>query len=213
MIDRQIAARLVISAERRIADHQDELSRLDAVAGDGDHGVNMAAALAEAVHRLARIDSDHAGDVFRTTGQAFHDTVGGAAGALFGSFFGALGARLSRSEEPGVPELVDGLRKGLARVTRVGRSAVGQKTMVDALAPAVESAEVACRAGESLPGVVSAAARAARRGAHATSAMRPSAGRARYAADRSVGTEDPGARTVSLILAAWADELDQGAGT
>ena len=208
MIDHRIARRLVASAARRVDHHRDELSRLDAVAGDGDHGVNMATALAEAVHRCEQPGQDTAGAVFRTTGRAFHETVGGAAGALFGAFFGALGARLDREEEPDAADFVEGMRTGLARVVRIGRSAPGQKTMIDALGPATASASDTLGSGEDLTGVMVAAAAAARAGAASTAAMRPSAGRARYAPDASLGTEDPGACTVALIFEAWADELN-----
>lgn len=207
MFDRELAVRLVVSAARRVADHQDELSRLDAVAGDGDHGVNMATALAEAERRTGDPNQATAAGVMRVSARAFHDTVGGAAGALFGSFFGALAGQLRKSEKPDTSDFVEGLHKGLARVTRVGRSAPGQKTMIDALAPAVQAAESAYDAGECLAGVVAAAAAAARQGAISTAEMRPTAGRARYAAERSVGTPDPGASTVALLFEAWADEL------
>ena len=207
LLDRDLAARLVVSASCRVAEHQDELSRLDAVAGDGDHGVNMAAALAEAGRRVVDPDQATAAAVLKVTGRAFHETVGGAAGALFGAFFGALAGHLSKAAAPDTSHLVAGLRKGLAHVTRVGRAEPGQKTMIDALAPAVQAAGSALDAGESLAGVVSAAAGAARQGAISTAAMRPMAGRARYAPDRSFGTEDPGASTVALVFEAWADEL------
>ena len=77
MIDRDLAVRLVVAAAERVSDHQDELSRLDSVAGDGDHGVNMATALAEAARRAQHGGHGTAAEVMRTTGSAFHETVGG----------------------------------------------------------------------------------------------------------------------------------------
>ncbi|MXZ67899.1 MAG: dihydroxyacetone kinase subunit L [Acidimicrobiia bacterium] len=207
MIDRDLAARLVVAAHRRVRDHREELSRLDSVAGDGDHGVNMATALAEAARRAEQGDHSTPADVMRAAGSAFHETVGGAAGALFGSFFGALAAQLSRSEEPDARQLVAGLEKGVARVARVGKSEPGHKTMIDALAPAVRAARESLDRGDDLEFVMATAARAARRGARATAAMRPSAGRARFAPDHSLGTEDPGANTVALVLESWAKQL------
>lgn len=189
-----------------MSDHRDELSRLDAIAGDGDHGVNMAAALSEATERIKEFDEPIAAEVFRATGRAFHDSVGGAAGALFGSFFGAIGGQLNRSGSPATPaDLVAGMEKGLSRVLRIGRVESGQKTMVDALSPAVEAARTAAEQGASLDGVLCSAARAARQGAESTASMEPRAGRARYAAEQSIGTEDPGACTVVLIFEAWAE--------
>ena len=207
MIDRDLAVRLVVAASRRVNDHQEELSRLDSVAGDGDHGVNMATALAEAARRAEQGDHSTAADVIRATGSAFHETVGGAAGALFGSFFGALAASLSRSPAPDASRLVAGMEKGLARVARVGKAEPGHKTMIDALAPAVSDARKSLDREDDLGSVMAAAARAARQGARATAGMRPSAGRARFAPDHSLGTEDPGAHTVALVLESWADQL------
>lgn len=197
---------MIKAAARRVSDHKDELSRLDAVAGDGDHGVNMATALADATRRITESDVTTPGDVFRATGRAFHDTVGGAAGALFGAFFGAIGGQLNRSPVPAsAADLVAGMEKGLARVKRIGKVTTGEKTMVDALSPAVDNARAASTEGASLAGVLSTAARAARRGAGSTASMEPRAGRARYARERSIGTEDPGACTVALIFEAWAE--------
>lgn len=207
MIDRHLAVRLVVAAAERVNGHQEELSRLDSVAGDGDHGVNMATALAEAAHRAERGGHGTAAEVMRATGSAFHETVGGAAGALFGAFFGALAGQLSWSALPDAPQLVAGFEKGLARVARVGKAEPGQKTMIDALAPATYQARRVLDEGGDLASVMGAAAGAAREGARATAGMRPSAGRARFAPEHSLGTEDPGANTVALILQSWADHL------
>ncbi len=202
----RLAERLILAAAGRVSDHQDELSRLDAVAGDGDHGVNMATALTEATRRITESSDTTPGDIFRTTGRSFHETVGGAAGALFGAFFGAVGGQLNRSAVPAsAADLVAGMEKGLARVMRIGKVSTGEKTMVDALAPAVDDARNTSGQGASLSGVLVAAARAARRGARSTASMEPRAGRARYARERSIGTEDPGACTVALIFEAWAE--------
>lgn len=206
MLEPRLAERLILAAAGRVSDHQDELSRLDAVAGDGDHGVNMATALTEATRRITESSDTTPGDIFRITGRSFHDTVGGAAGALFGAFFGAIGGHLNRSAVPAsAADLVTGMEKGLARVMRIGKVSTGEKTMVDALAPAVDDARNTSGQGASLSGVLVAAARAARRGARSTASMEPRAGRARYARERSIGTEDPGACTVALIFEAWAE--------
>ncbi len=200
---------MVDAARRRVSDHQDELSRLDAVAGDGDHGVNMATALSEAMERIEASDDPTPAEVFRTTGRAFHDAVGGAAGALFGSFFGAIGGQLNRSDNPATPaDMVTGMEKGLTRVMRIGKVEPGQKTMVDALTPAVDAARTASGEGASLARILDAAARAARQGALSTTSLEPRAGRARYAAEQSIGSEDPGACTVALIFEAWAEAVE-----
>lgn len=206
-VDREMAARLIVATARSIGEHKDELSRLDAVAGDGDHGVNMSVAFAEAERRAGDPTRTTAAAVFEAAGRSFHQTVGGSAGALFGAFFGALSSWLAKVAVPETADLVAGLRKGLDRVTRLGGAVPGHKTMVDALSPALEAAEDMVARRASPTRVMAAAAEAARTGADATAAMYPKAGRARYSPESSVGSEDPGAITVALMFEAWAEEL------
>ena len=206
-VDRELAVRLIGAASRAVAEHQDELSRLDAVAGDGDHGVNMSVALAEAERRVRDPAWTTAAAVFGATGRSFHQTVGASAGALFGAFFGALSAWLATVAVPETADFVAGLRKGVDRVTKLGGAAPGHKTMVDALLPALDAAEDMVARKASITRVITAAAEAARQGADSTADMYPKAGRARYAPKSSAGSADPGAVTVALIFEAWADEL------
>jgi len=206
--DASVAVRLVRSAAARLAEQSDELSRLDAIAGDGDHGVNMSTAFADAVRRIADQPPKTAADVFRSTSAAFQETVGGASGALLGAFFGAVARGLDGNDAPGPAEVAIALRQGADRLIRVGRTELGQKTMVDALVPAVEACVTATEEGAELAPAFAAAATAARDGADATATMKPAAGRARYAAERSLGTPDPGAMTIAHIFAAWAEVLN-----
>jgi dihydroxyacetone kinase len=106
--------------------------------------------------------------------------------------------------------LVDGLELAARRVALVGQTNLGSKTMLDALAPAVDAARAVADSGGGLVDVVQAAAKGSERGANATAGMRAAAGRARHAQDGAIGTKDPGAVTVSLMFGAWADALSQG---
>jgi dihydroxyacetone kinase len=207
------AIEMVGSTSRLVADEADELSRLDAVAGDGDHGVNMSAAFADASARIARRRPASAAETFLLVGQAFSEGGGGSAGALFGTFFDALGSRLLVNAKPDVVDLVDALEVGTRRVAELGRTAPGDKTMLDALQPAVEAARSTIEAGGDLTAVLSAAAEAAAFGAASTAHMRAKAGRARYAEDGAVGTRDPGAATIAIMFAAWGEALAQGVGS
>ena len=146
------------------------------MAGDGDHGVNMSVALAEAERRVSDPARTTAAAVFEATGRSFHQTVGGSAGALFGAFFGALSAWLAKAAAPETADFVAGLRKGLERVTKLGGAAPGHKTMVDALLPALDAAEDMVARKASITRVITAAAVAARRGADSTADMYPMAG-------------------------------------
>jgi tagatose 1,6-diphosphate aldolase len=209
-LDAATAVRMIETSTRRLGDAADELSGLDAVAGDGDHGVNIAAAFAHADGQVAAVRPQSAAEVFRLVGRSFSERSGGAAGALFGAFFATLGDRLRGPDAPGVVDLVDGLDLASHRVAAIGRTAPGGKTMVDALQPAAYGARAALEAGGQLSSVLVAAAAAAARGAAATADMRATAGRARYAPDGAVGTRDPGAVTIAVMFAAWADAVAAG---
>jgi len=207
-LDPMLAPKLVGAAGSRLAAESDALSALDAVAGDGDHGVNMAAAFSDAVRRLAELPQPDLAEAFRLTSAAFHDTVGGASGALLGAFFSAAAKALAHIADPSASDVVDALDQGTARLVVVGRSKPGQKTMVDALLPAMAAAKSAADDGADLGTAMAAAAAAASTGAAATATMHPTAGRARYAPSDSMGSPDPGATTIAHIFAAWADVLN-----
>jgi tagatose 1,6-diphosphate aldolase len=200
-----LAIEMIRATANRLDASAGELSRLDAVAGDGDHGANMRAAFNDAHARLDAEALGNAGDVFAAVGESFRENAGGSAGALFGALFGALGGRLRQSGTPQARDVADGLDLAAKRVAVVGRTAAGSKTMLDALEPAVIAAQQAVDDGHGLVDVLTAAALGSQRGAAATADMRATAGRARHAPDGAIGTRDPGAVTVSIILAAWAE--------
>ena len=204
-MDVGMAVEMVEEAARRVAEREEELSRLDGAAGDGDHGANMTAALADARRRLQQAPPADPAGAWRAVSGAFLDKAGGAAGGLFGAFFAAVASGLAGQAQPGAESLAVAWRKGAERVRRAGRAAPGQKTMLDALLPAVDAATAAAEAGEDAAGTIRAAAAAARRGAEATAGMRAAAGRARYAPDRNQELPDPGAVTCALLFEAWAD--------
>jgi phosphoenolpyruvate---glycerone phosphotransferase subunit DhaL len=183
-----------------------ELSRLDAIAGDGDHGVNMAATFTVADSRITEASPETAAEVFRLVGRAFEESGSGSAGALFGAFFGAFSERLERSDGD-VADYVDALDGATGRVASLGRATIGDKTMLDALRPAVDAARVACADGSPLEDVLLAASHAAAAGAEATAGMPARAGRARYAPDGAIVDRDPGAVTIALMFGAWADTV------
>lgn len=205
-----IVTEMIRATASRLDGAASELSRLDAVAGDGDHGVNMASAFRDAESALKRASLETAGDAFAAVGNSFSERAGGSAGALFGGIFAAIGGRLRASPDPGPNDLVEGLELATKRVALIGQTKTGSKTLLDALAPAVEAARSAVDAGGGLVDLMAAAATAAEKGAAETTHMRAAAGRARHATDGAVGTPDPGAVTVSIMFAAWADAVSQG---
>jgi dihydroxyacetone kinase-like protein len=189
---------------RLVAENEDELTRLDAAIGDADHGANMNRGLTAAA---AALDEPAAGGGPRLTkvGMTLISTVGGASGPLFGTFFLRMGTALGDQDAPAVETLATALRAGLTGVVQRGKAEAGDKTMYDALAPAVEAFEAALAAGEPLAGALAAASKAADDGCAATIPLLARKGRASYLGERSVGHQDPGATTVCLFFRAALD--------
>ncbi|MFF0269890.1 dihydroxyacetone kinase subunit DhaL [Kribbella sp. NPDC004536] len=181
---------------RLVAENEDELTRLDAAIGDADHGANLTRGLTAVV---AALDAgDPPGPLLTAAGLTLISTVGGAAGPLFGTFFLRMGNALG--DEPDVEALATALRAGLDGVVQRGKAEAKDKTMYDALAPAVEAVEKAAAAGQSLPEAIAAASTAADEGCAATIPLVARKGRASYLRERSTGHQDPGATTVALLF-------------
>lgn len=191
---------------RLVAENEDELTRLDAAIGDADHGANMNRGLTAAAATLDEPAS--AGPRLTKVGMTLISTVGGAAGPLFGTFFLRMGTALGDQDTPAA--LAEALRAGLGGVVQRGKAEAGDKTMYDALAPAVAALEAAIAAGEPLADALAAASKAADDGCTATIPLVARKGRASYLGERSVGHQDPGATTVSLFFRA---ALDAGVGS
>lgn len=196
--------RLVVAAADVIDDHVEELSRLDAAVGDGDHGINVATALRHARRAVARLDDPTPSNVLSVVASSFFEEMGGAAGALFGSFFRSAALSCAGHSTIGTAQLADAIEAGTEMVARRGNAHAGDKTMMDALLPAAGAGRAAAIADIPIGAALDRVAAAARRGAASTTTMVASLGRARYAEGKSVGIQDPGATTVALIIEAWA---------
>ena len=192
---------MIESMARRVKSERDRLNRLDAALGDGDHGTSVSAALAAAVADIAELSQPSASDIWLTTANAVMNRMGGASGALFGTFF-LKGAGLLRGKEgASKSDLQAVLQAGLQGVKARGKAEVGDKTMVDALEPAVK----AFCAAEDFAGAWRNAAKAARKGAESTRELVARRGRARYLGERAIGLIDPGAASIALIFEAVND--------
>lgn len=207
------AARTVLAAVRTIAEtvdtHVDELGRIDAIAGDGDHGIGMQrgshAALAAATAAVdagagARTTLEHAAD-------AWSDRAGGTSGALWGVILAAVAAKLGDTGRPDAAAVAAGVAAASRGVTDYGKAEVGDKTLVDALVPFSTTLTGAVDAGASLTDAWRTAADAATRAADATADLLPRMGRARTHGQNSVGTPDPGAISLALIVTAVGETL------
>lgn len=188
---------------------EDELGRIDAVAGDGDHGRGMVKGLGAAVTaaRSATEAGAGAGSVLVGAGDAFADRAGGTSGVLWRAVLGAIGSSWGDTQAPSDAEVAEGVALGLETLRRLGGASVGDKTMVDAYVPFAETLTDGIRSGAALPAAWAAAATASAAGAEATAPLTPKLGRARPLAARSVGTVDAGATSFALCAHAVARVL------
>ena len=186
-----------------INDNTDFLTDLDAAIGDADLGTNMARGATAALGKLD--PAAPLGSMFKSVGMALVSTVGGSAGPLYGTFFMKFGAKLGDVEDVSLTTFAAALKAGRDGVVARGKAAVGEKTMIDAMTPAVEAFESHVADGDGPLAAATAALAAAEQGRDATIPLVAKKGRASYLGERSVGHIDPGAASTALLLAALDD--------
>jgi phosphoenolpyruvate---glycerone phosphotransferase subunit DhaL len=186
-----------------MAEHRQELVALDTAIGDGDHGTNMNRGMTKAMEKLSAAEQADPGAVLKTVAMALVSSVGGAAGPLYGTLFLQMGGAMAGQAEVDLPTFAAAWRKGLEGVQARGKAQPGDKTMVDALIPAVEALESA----SDLDGGLRAAAQAAQDGMNATTPLLARKGRASYLGERSVGHQDPGATSTYYLFKSATEAL------
>jgi len=190
-----------------VHEHGAYLTELDSAIGDADHGANLIRGM-DAVMAAVEPPPGNVGDLLKKVGMTLVTSVGGASGPLYGTFFLRAATAVGDATVLDGPALLTALRAGLEGIVARGKAEAGDKTMYDALAPAMGAFEKALAAGAE-PGVAArAAADAAGVGRDATEPMLALKGRASYLGERSVGHIDPGAASSALLLAALADTLE-----
>jgi dihydroxyacetone kinase-like protein len=188
-----------------IEQNREHLTELDAAIGDADHGSNMDRGMKAAVAALDDNPPPTASALLSKVGMTMVSTVGGASGPLFGTMFMRMGSSLGTAGDTvSADELATALRAGLGGVVDRGKAAPGDKTMYDALAPAVEALERSLADDGSVASGLAAARYAAAAGRDATTPMLARKGRASYLGERSVGHQDPGAASIALLFEAAA---------
>jgi phosphoenolpyruvate---glycerone phosphotransferase subunit DhaL len=190
-----------------LAEQKQYLTGLDAAIGDGDHGINMDRGFQSVLAKIEPVKDKDAGTVLKTTGMALVGSVGGAGGPLYGTFFLRAGAALDGKTTISPEELVGALEAGLKGVVERGRANLNDKTMVDALTPAIERAKARLQEGASVDDALSAAADAAETGMKATIPLKALKGRASYLGERSIGHQDPGATSSYYLLRTLSEAL------
>jgi phosphoenolpyruvate---glycerone phosphotransferase subunit DhaL len=193
-----------------IAEHRQELVRLDTAIGDADHGTNMDRGMRAALEKVEATEGDDIGAVLKAVGMALVSKVGGAAGPLYGTLFLQMGMATAGKSELDLPEWTSALEAGVKGVQTRGKAELEDKTMIDALLPAVEALQAAAADGASLGVALTRSADAAEEGMKATIPLEARRGRASYLGPRSVGHQDPGATSSHLLLRTAAERFSGG---
>jgi dihydroxyacetone kinase-like protein len=192
---------------RLVADHKQLLTELDSAIGDADHGTNMDRGMSAVLTVLTDEAPGRPSDLFKRTGMTLVSKVGGASGPLYGTAFLRMSGVFGDAETVAGDDFARALRAALEGVTARGKAVAGDKTMIDALEPAVVALEEALADGQPLSEALAVAVRAAEEGRAATIPMVARKGRASYLGERSAGHQDPGATSVTLLLVAAAATL------
>jgi dihydroxyacetone kinase-like protein len=188
-----------------VAEHKVELVRLDTAIGDGDHGTNMDRGMRKVLERINGLEGADIGATLKAVGMALVSSVGGAAGPLYGTLFLQMGSATAGRDSLDLEGWTTALDAGAKGVQTRGKAQPGDKTMLDALLPALEALRSAAADGATLPDALARSAGAARAGMEATIPLEARKGRASYLGPRSVGHQDPGATSTHLLLEAAAE--------
>lgn len=186
---------------------RDFLVELDAEIGDADHGINMDRGFQKIAALLPDFADEDISNILKKTGMTLISTVGGASGPLYGTFFLRAASATSGKEQLGLDDVVALFKAGIEGIKTLGRAEPGDKTMMDALQPALQALELAKANGQTLPDALNDAVRAAEGGMIATVDMIARKGRASYLGERSVGHQDPGATSSYYLVKSLSEAL------
>ncbi|HEX7171020.1 MAG TPA: dihydroxyacetone kinase subunit DhaL [Candidatus Limnocylindria bacterium] len=190
----------------RIRDRRDELTELDSAIGDADHGINMDRGFTAVRAKVAELAPDaDLGAVAKTVGMTLISTVGGASGPLYGTFFLRVATTLGERGEVDASDVGAALHAGLEGLVQRGKAVLDDKTMVDAVTPAVDAFDAAVGGG--LAAALGAAADAAAIGRDRVTPLVARKGRASYLGERSAHHQDPGATSATMMLEALRDAV------
>jgi dihydroxyacetone kinase-like protein len=191
-----------------VTDQRAYLTELDSAIGDADHGANMARGMTAVMEKIgAGTPAGAADELFKSVGMTLVTSVGGASGPLYGTFFLRMGMTAGAVPTFDGATLGTALRAGLEGVVARGKAEAGDKTMYDAMSPALDAYDAAIATGGSIPDAAAAAFAAAETGRDATAPLVARKGRASYLGERSAGHLDPGATSTALLFQALAETL------
>jgi phosphoenolpyruvate---glycerone phosphotransferase subunit DhaL len=195
-----------------VAADKEYLTELDSAIGDADHGINMNRGMQAVLGKIDAVPAPDIGGLLKTVGMTLVSTVGGAGGPLYGTLFLQMGTATAGKSELSGEEWAAALEAGVTGVRNRGKAEPGDKTMLDALLPAVAAVKAALADGAALPAALAASAEAAQEGMKATIPLVARKGRASYLGERSAGHQDPGATSSWLLVRAAAETFGEQAG-
>lgn len=191
----------------KIIEEKDFLTELDRPIGDNDHGVNMAKGFTEVKKKLESMADADLGTIFKNTGMTLVSTVGGSSGPLYGTAFMKMGMALGGKKEMSLQEFLTALQAGVEGVGQRGRSTTEEKTMLDAMVPALNAMKEISEAGQDAKAALEAGVKAAEAGVEHTKDLIATKGRASYVGERGIGHQDPGATSFTFMLQTAAANL------
>ena len=181
------------------------LTELDNVIADGDHGINMARGFGKVLEKYPAMEGKDCGTILKTVGMTLVSTVGGAAGPLYGTAFMKAGAAVAGKAEIGMEDLFTMMDEAIAGVKMRGKSTTGEKTMLDSMCPALEAIKAEYEASSDAKAALAAGVKAAEEGIEYTKTIAATKGRASYIGERSIGHQDPGATSFTMMLTIISD--------
>jgi dihydroxyacetone kinase-like protein len=187
---------------------KDYLSELDGAIGDGDHGVNMAKCFREVRKKLPESQGKDIGTILKNVGMVVLNSVGGAMGALYGTFFLRLAQETAGKMEIGLADFTNMFKAAEKGILEIGKAKAGDKTLVDTLSPAVRALEKSEQEGKSLNEALYDFEQAAKKGMESTKDLIARIGRSSRLGERTIGHQDAGATSCYFILRSFAHSLD-----
>ncbi|PMB48269.1 dihydroxyacetone kinase subunit L [Fischerella thermalis CCMEE 5330] len=206
-LSRDVLIRWMHLFAQSVEANKNYLTELDSAIGDADHGANMHRGMQAVLGKLPSVAESDIGSILKTVGMTLVSTVGGASGPLYGTFFIQMASGASNKMELTLEDYTNALQSGINGIVMRGKAQLKDKTMLDALQPALDALKHAVESGASLEEALQQSAEAAAAGRDSTTPLIARKGRASYLGDRSIGHQDPGATSSHLLLQSLVDAV------
>lgn len=210
MVNKEAVVKWLGAMAEVYSENRAYLTELDSAIGDADHGINMNRGFQKIMEKMPELQEKSVGELLKGAGMTLVTTVGGASGPLYGTFYMRMGMAANEKDELSAGDILEMFDAGLQGILQRGKAELGDKTMVDAMTPALAAMREAVEGGKSLSDCLKKAVDAAEKGMKETIPLQARKGRASYLGERSVGHQDPGATSTYMLFNAayktWGDE-------